>query len=38
LLRFAAPLYRQTTGKMISWASVLTGALLYLPAPGILHP
>jgi hypothetical protein len=27
---FAAPLYRQTTGKMISWASVLTGALLYV--------
>jgi hypothetical protein len=25
---FAAPLYRQTTGKMISWASILTGALL----------
>lgn len=27
---FAAHLYRQTTGKITSWASVLTGALLYV--------
>ena len=27
---FTAPLNRQTAGKMISWASVLTGALLYV--------